>query len=66
MLGSRDSSVSAVNRLRAGFDSRKGKIFSSLQRPDQLWGHPASYLVGTGVLFSEVKRPEREDNNAAP
>jgi hypothetical protein len=43
-----DSSVGIVSTLRAGqpgFDFRQGRIFSSPQRPDWLWG-PTSLLGG--------------------
>jgi hypothetical protein len=33
-----------------GSNSGRGKRSgSTLQRPDRLWGHPASYPTGTGV-----------------
>jgi hypothetical protein len=40
-----------ATRLRAarpGFDYRQGRFLSSPQRPDWLWGQPASYPMGTG------------------
>jgi len=39
-----------------GFDSRRGwEFFSSLPRPERLWGPPASYPMDIGVCFAERK-----------
>jgi len=32
---------------------RGWEFFSSPPHPDQLWGHPASYLMGTRGSFSD-------------
>jgi len=50
-------------RLWAGqpaISSRKG------QCPDRLWGHPASYPVGSGTVTPRVKRPGREADHTPP
>jgi hypothetical protein len=59
-LGSRDSSVSIVTRLRAVFDSRQRMgIFLLPHRIQTCSGaHLTSYLGGIGDLSSGVKRPE--------
>jgi hypothetical protein len=36
------------------------RMFSSPRRPDRLWGHRASYSMGTGALSLGVKRPGRD------
>jgi hypothetical protein len=52
------SSVSIATGWKAGGSiPSRGKIFSSLQRPDRLWGHRASYPMGTGGSSSGVRRP---------
>jgi hypothetical protein len=40
------------------------RIFISPYRPYWLWGHPASYAMGTGGSFSEVKRPWGEADHS--
>jgi hypothetical protein len=50
-------------RVRVPVGSR---IFSCPRRPDQLWDHPASYPVGTGVIFHGIKRLGREADHSSP
>jgi hypothetical protein len=42
---------------RPGFDSQQCKILllATASRP-RLWGHPASYPIGTGALSHGIKR----------
>ena len=63
---SRDSIVSIVTGLRAGWPRNRGSIpgwgkrfISILQLPDQLWGQRNFLFVGGGLL-PDVKRPGRE------
>jgi hypothetical protein len=56
LLCSRDSSVGTVTGYKLdGLGSIPGSVrfFSSPQRPDRLWAHPASYPMGTGGSFPE-------------
>jgi hypothetical protein len=39
---------------------RVTKFFSSPKPPDQLWGHLASYLLGTGIISQGIKSPGNE------
>jgi hypothetical protein len=49
------------------FESRWVQEFSLLHVVQTgSWAHPASYPVGTGVLSSGVKRPEREADHSPP
>jgi hypothetical protein len=64
----RDSSVSIVTRLRAGwsvFNSWQGQEFPlPPPRPDRLWGPPAP--MSTGVLSPAVKSPGHEVDHSPP
>jgi hypothetical protein len=42
------------------------RILSSPLHPDQLWGPPASYKMGTGALSPGIKRLRREDGYSPP
>jgi hypothetical protein len=61
-IGKSSNAVNAgLNDLWSGFDSRQGlTFFSTSQLPDGFWVCPKFYLVLTGFLSQELKRPERE------
>jgi hypothetical protein len=65
-IGSQDSSVRAVARLRSrqsGFDSRQGQVILSLVTAfTPLWGPP----VDTGDFSSRIKRTGRAADQSRP
>jgi hypothetical protein len=70
-LGSHDSSVSIVTRLRVGrpgFDYRQEQQFYSLSHRVQTGSgaQPAFYPVGTGGGFRGVNQPGREADHSPP
>ena len=51
--------------VRGSNPTRDKGVFSAQRRPEQFWGHPASYLMGTGTLFW-VKQMGHEVNHLYP
>jgi hypothetical protein len=58
----RDSSFGIVPRPQAGRRRNRGSIPCRGSVQTSAGTHPASYQVGTGGYFPEVKRPGREAN----
>jgi hypothetical protein len=70
-LGSQDSSVSVVTRLRAGISEVRFLVrerdFPFHQDVQTGSGaHPVSCVVGTGTIFAVVRRPAREGDHPPP
>jgi hypothetical protein len=44
----------------------RARFFSFLRRPDQFWGHLASYLMGTESSFPGLELPRSDADHSPP